>query len=94
MDSGLVTNQPTNQLTNHPTILQRGEVYVVSDSTDQIVRDHLSHHSSADGRRAAAQQGRPEFMSLWAGQGSPLGTGKPAAELVADIVAQAANIVR
>ncbi|MCB0214056.1 MAG: nitronate monooxygenase [Anaerolineae bacterium] len=45
-------------------------------------------------RRAAAQQQRPEFMSLWAGQGSPLGRSQPAAELVAAIVAEAEDVLR
>ncbi|MCB0172720.1 MAG: nitronate monooxygenase [Anaerolineae bacterium] len=73
--------------------------------TNQFILEMIPHQAelppypvqnrlTGDIRRAAAQQGRPEFMSLWAGQGSPLGTGKPAAELVADIVAQAANIVK
>ncbi|MCB0163979.1 MAG: nitronate monooxygenase [Anaerolineae bacterium] len=44
-------------------------------------------------RRAAAQQERPEFMSLWAGQGAPLGQSKPAAELVEDIVSEATSIM-
>lgn len=49
----------------------------------------IQNKLTSDIRRAAAQQERSEFMSLWAGQGSPLGTTKPAGELVADIVAQA-----
>jgi nitronate monooxygenase len=33
-------------------------------------------------RVAAARASRPEFMSLWAGQGAPLARELPAAELV------------
>ncbi|MCP5419456.1 MAG: nitronate monooxygenase [Gammaproteobacteria bacterium] len=40
-------------------------------------------------RQAAARQNRPEFMSLWAGQGCPLCTTRPAAELVREWAAQA-----
>lgn len=47
---------------------------------DQLTRDI---------RQAAGKQNRTEFMSLWAGQGTRLSVGKPAGELVADIVAQA-----
>jgi nitronate monooxygenase len=39
--------------------------------------------------QAAARQNRTEFMALWAGQGCPLCTAKPAGELVADWAAQA-----
>jgi len=37
-------------------------------------------------RSAAAQQNRPEFLSLWAGQGAGLARRMPAAELVATLV--------
>jgi nitronate monooxygenase len=40
-------------------------------------------------RQAAARQNRPEFMSLWAGQGCPLCTTRPAADLLAVWAAQA-----
>ncbi len=40
---------------------------------------------TTDLRAAATQQGRPEFMSLWAGQGVGLSRPMPAAELVATL---------
>ncbi len=42
-----------------------------------------------DVRNAAAQQGRAEFLSLWAGQAAPLARAKPAAEIVADLMREA-----
>ena len=39
-------------------------------------------------RRAAGQAGRAEFLSLWAGQGLGLAQRRPAAELVARLVAE------
>ena len=42
-------------------------------------------------RGAAAKAGRPEFMSLWAGQGAPLIRTMPAAELVAVLKAEIAR---
>ncbi|MGH2349978.1 MAG: hypothetical protein ACRDFT_11010, partial [bacterium] len=38
-------------------------------------------------RRAAADAGRPEFMSLWAGQGVGLLAGRPAGQPAADLIA-------
>lgn len=43
---------------------------------------------TADIRAAAAKQGRPEFMSLWAGQGAGRARTLPAAELVAVLAAE------
>jgi nitronate monooxygenase len=37
-------------------------------------------------RSAAAQQGRAEFLSLWAGQGVRMARQEPAAKLVAQLV--------
>jgi nitronate monooxygenase len=42
-------------------------------------------------RRRAAELGEAELMSLWAGQGAPLGTELPARELVAKIAEDAAT---
>ncbi|HTD38243.1 MAG TPA: nitronate monooxygenase [Candidatus Limnocylindrales bacterium] len=42
-----------------------------------------------DIRTAAAQQGRPEFLSLWSGQAARLAKAKPAAEIVADLMREA-----
>jgi len=47
-----------------------------------------------DLRQAAAQQERPEFLSLWAGQGAPLAVEKGARELVEDLVAEAERVAR
>ena len=42
-----------------------------------------------DIRTAAAQQGRAEFLSLWAGQAAALARAKPAGEIVADLMREA-----
>jgi nitronate monooxygenase len=42
-----------------------------------------------DIRTAAAEQGRAEFLSLWAGQAAPLAKAKPAAEIVAELMREA-----
>jgi nitronate monooxygenase len=47
-----------------------------------------------DVRTAAAQQGRAEFLSLWAGQAARLATAKPAAEIVADLMRDAGATAR
>ncbi|HEX9992739.1 MAG TPA: nitronate monooxygenase [Acidimicrobiales bacterium] len=44
-------------------------------------------------RRAAAAAGRADLMSLWAGQGVAMATERPAADVVADLVAGAAAVV-
>ncbi len=41
-----------------------------------------------DIRTAAAEQGRPEFLSLWAGQAAPLIRARPAAELLRALAAE------
>ncbi|SFC05533.1 nitronate monooxygenase family protein [Collimonas sp. OK412] len=43
---------------------------------------------SGEIRQAAAKQGRPEFMSLWAGQGVAMTRPMPAAQLVATLAAE------
>ncbi len=44
-------------------------------------------------RRAAAEQGRAEFLSLWAGQGAALAARQPAAELVARLAEEAGAVI-
>jgi nitronate monooxygenase len=44
-----------------------------------------------DMRTAAAKQGRPEYLSLWAGQGAPLARRMPAATLVDTLVREMAE---
>jgi nitronate monooxygenase len=44
-----------------------------------------------DVRTAAAEQGRSDFLSLWAGQAAPLARAKPAAQIVADLMAEAGS---
>ena len=44
-------------------------------------------------RTAAAQQGRAEFLSLWAGQGVRMARRQPASELVRRLVAEAETII-
>jgi nitronate monooxygenase len=49
---------------------------------------------TADIRRAAAAQDRPEFLSLWAGQAAPLSVSKGAAEIVDDLVTQTKAVLK
>lgn len=44
---------------------------------------------TADLRRAATQQGRPDLMQLWVGQGAPLARAMSAAQLVATLAREA-----
>ncbi|WP_328702735.1 hypothetical protein [Alicyclobacillus suci] len=43
-------------------------------------------------RKAAAQQGDFDYMSLWAGQGLWLATSRPAEEIVRETIAQAQGV--
>ncbi|MGF7175669.1 NAD(P)H-dependent flavin oxidoreductase [Azospirillum doebereinerae] len=45
-------------------------------------------------RTAAAQQGRAEFLSLWAGQGVRLARRRPAAEVVAELLEGTGSAIR
>ncbi|NBD23720.1 NAD(P)H-dependent flavin oxidoreductase [Paenibacillus glycinis] len=51
--------------------------------------------ATRDIRNAAARQGNPDYMSLWAGQGlRMLTSGQDAAEIVRELVAQAQTLLR
>jgi nitronate monooxygenase len=52
---------------------------------------HL-HHLTAPLRRAAALQGDPDSMSLWAGQGFQLATADPAADVVARLAEELSEL--
>jgi nitronate monooxygenase len=43
-------------------------------------------------RQAAVQQGRAEFASMWAGQGAPMATAKPAGQLIRELIAEAEQV--
>jgi nitronate monooxygenase len=43
-------------------------------------------------RTAAARAGRPEFLSMWAGQGAPLARREPAAAIVKRLVSEARQV--
>ncbi|NUT35197.1 MAG: nitronate monooxygenase [Hamadaea sp.] len=51
------------------------------------------HHVTAPIRAAARRAGDPEPVNLWAGQGYPLSTDRPAAQVVADLTATAATAI-
>lgn len=53
---------------------------------DDIAPYPFQNAMTRDIRDAAAQQGRAEFLSLWAGQAAPLAKEKPAAEIVRDLM--------
>jgi nitronate monooxygenase len=56
---------------------------------DDIAPYPFQNALTRDVRTAAAEQGRAEFLSLWAGQAARLATPKPAAEIVADLMRDA-----
>lgn len=64
---------------------------IVDDLADpaDIAPYPFQNAMTRDIRTAAAQQGRPEFLSLWAGQAARLAKAKPAAEIVADLMRDA-----
>jgi nitronate monooxygenase len=45
-------------------------------------------------RAASAKAGKPDFVSMWAGQAAPLARALPAAELIAKLEAEAAEAIR
>ena len=45
-------------------------------------------------RAAAAKTGNPEFLALWAGQGLAMSRALPAAELIAQLEAEAIEAIR
>lgn len=77
----MFSGKPARGLTNRFT--QEMEAYI-GDVLPYPVQNSLTR----DIRQAASKQNRPEFMSLWAGQGAPLAEAKPAAELLSDWVRQ------
>jgi len=56
---------------------------------DDIAPYPFQNAMTRDIRTAAAQQGRAEFLSLWAGQAARLAKAKPAAEIVAGLMREA-----
>ena len=60
----------------------------LQEAEDQLLAYPIQHALTREICQAAARQNRPEFMSLWAGQGCPLCTAKPVAELMVEWVAQ------
>ena len=61
---------------------------------DDIAPYPFQNAMTRDVRTAAAQQGRAEFLSLWAGQAARLAKAKPAAEIVADLMREARAAAR
>jgi nitronate monooxygenase len=45
-------------------------------------------------RAASAKAGKPDFVSMWAGQAAPLARALPAAELIARLEAETIEAVR
>jgi nitronate monooxygenase len=52
------------------------------------------NHVTAALRAASAKAGKPDFVSLWAGQGAPLARAIPAAELIARLESETAEAIR
>ncbi|MEM8532268.1 MAG: DUF561 domain-containing protein [Chloroflexota bacterium] len=59
---------------------------------DQLPQYPVQNTLTQDIRKAASKQGRPEFMSLWAGQGLRLIQDRSAADLIDEIIAQGATL--
>jgi nitronate monooxygenase len=64
---------------------------VIADLADpvDIAPYPFQNAMTRDIRTAAGEQGRAEFLSLWAGQAARLAKAKPAAEIVADLMREA-----
>jgi nitronate monooxygenase len=45
-------------------------------------------------RAASAKAGKPDFVSMWAGQAAPLARALPAAELIARLETETADAIR
>ncbi|HTD35077.1 MAG TPA: nitronate monooxygenase [Candidatus Elarobacter sp.] len=69
---------------------------VVTDlaDPDDIAPYPFQNAMTRDIRTAAAERGRAEFLSLWAGQAARLAKSKPAAEIVADLMREARAAAR
>jgi nitronate monooxygenase len=65
-----------------------------SDAAETILPFPLQNALTRPLRNAAAQQGRAEFLSLWAGQGVRLARRQPAASLIARLADEAEMAVR
>ena len=53
----------------------------------------LQNSMTADLRREAAKAGKPDLLSLWAGQGVPLARARPAGDLLRDLVRETEEAV-
>ncbi len=60
----------------------------LAEPAEEILPYPIQHALTRDIRRAAGQQGRAEYLALWAGQAAHLAGTKSAAEIVADVDAQ------
>lgn len=62
-------------------------------ASEEVLPFPIQNALTRDIRQAAAKQGHPELMSLWAGQASALAQEAPVAELVARWTREAAEVV-
>jgi len=64
------------------------------EALDEALLPYPAHYSmSRTLRRAAAAEGKGEFLALWSGQGVGLIREQPAAELVADLVTESRELM-
>ena len=61
---------------------------------DEIAPYPFQNAMTRDIRNAAAAQGNPEFLSLWAGQAAALAREGPAAEIVRALMSEARKSLR
>ena len=66
----------------------------VGDHEEELPPFPIQNALTKDVRAAAQRQDRPEYMSLWAGQGVRLARSANAAELVGSVVEEAQTILR
>ena len=65
-----------------------------ADTAEAILPFLLQNALTRPLRTTAAQQGRAEFLSLWAGQGVRLARRQPAAALIARLVQETEAVVQ
>ncbi len=77
----------------HARGLKNRFIQEMKDAEDWLPDFPLQQALTADIRATAARAGRTDFMALWAGQGCPLVSDRPAAELIERWMAQLNSIL-
>jgi nitronate monooxygenase len=72
--------------------LKNAFLRAAEERVEDILPYPLQNSLTRPMRTAAARAGRPEFLSMWAGQGAPLARREPAAAIVKRLVSEAAQV--